>query len=43
MNAREYFEGYEERFGFSHRCPSDEEREGALLKYTDDGVEARRG
>lgn len=26
---------YEERFGFAHRCPSDEELEGAMLKYSD--------
>lgn len=27
---------YEERFGFAHRCPSDEELEGQMLKYTDE-------
>lgn len=26
---------YEDRFGFAHRCPSDEELEGAMLKYSD--------
>lgn len=28
---------YEKEFGFSMRCPSDEEREGRMLKYADDG------
>lgn len=35
------FRKYEEEFGFAMRCPSDEDREGAILKYTDDGVVAR--
>lgn len=29
---------YEKEFGFAMRCPTDEEREGATLKYTDEGV-----
>lgn len=28
---------YEEEFGFSMRCPSEEEREGRMLKYADGG------
>lgn len=35
------FKEYGAAFGFAHSCPSDEEAEGALLKYTDDGVEAQ--
>lgn len=32
---------YEERFGFAMRCPSDEELEGAMLKYGDSMVDAK--
>jgi hypothetical protein len=32
------FRSYEAAFGFAHRCPTDEEMEGRMLKYTDDGV-----
>lgn len=35
-NARWWpFKEYEAEFGFAMRCPTDEEREGAVLKYND--------
>lgn len=29
---------YEAKFGFAHHCPTEEEMEGVMLKYTDEGV-----
>ena len=35
------FKEYEAEFGFAMRCPSDEEREGVMLKYSDEMVDGR--
>jgi hypothetical protein len=29
---------YEAKFGFAHRCPTEEDLDGVMLKYSDEGV-----